>query len=186
MQGVHLRQRIGMDDFHAMCTPEPWPQQFIDAQIDKQRRCVRGLMGLIRDLCQRLGVPFRQALAEPETAGTALAVAHSVDDVNKYKGALVKAKEKTLPELFAKVKEQHEQMATWMKAELIPAQAEMRAVQEVTQVIEGKIHTVELYAGLQEELVQVHPSHAAHALHGRGVSGPVQGGRDGLRGYFRL
>jgi uncharacterized protein YacL (UPF0231 family) len=155
MEGVRLHQRIGMDDFHAMCVAEPRPQQFIDAQIDKHRRNVRGLMGSIRDLCQRLGVPFRQALAEPETAGTALAVAHSVDDVKKYKGALVKAKEKTLPELFAKVKEQHEQMATWMKAELIPAQAELRTVQEVTQAIEGKIHTVELYAGLQEELVQV-------------------------------
>jgi len=78
-----------------------------------------------------------------------------VDDVKKYKNALVKAKEKALPELFAQVKEQHKQMATWMKAELIPAQAELSAAEEVTAVIEGKIHTVELYAGLQEELVQV-------------------------------
>jgi len=155
VEGVRLRQRIGMDDFYAMCKPEPQPHGFIDSQISKHRDQVRRLMGKIRDLCHELGVPMRQALAVQESSSTALAVAHSVDDVKKYKNALVKAKEKALPELFAQVKEQHEQMATWMKAELIPAQAELSAAEEVTAVIEGKIHTVELYAGLQEELVQV-------------------------------
>jgi hypothetical protein len=155
VQGVRLRQRIGMDNFHAMCKPEPQPHAFIDSQISKHRDQVRKLMGKIRDLCHKLGVPMRQALAAQESSSTALAVAHSVDDVKKYKNALVKAKEKTLPELFAQVKEQHKQMATWMKAELIPAQAELNAAEEVTEVIEGKIHTMELYAGLQEELVQV-------------------------------
>jgi hypothetical protein len=155
VEGVRLRQRIGMDDFHAMCKPEPQPHGFIDSQISKHRDQVRRLMGKIRDLCHKLGVPMRQALAAQESSSTALAVAHSVDDVKKYKNALVKAKEKALPELFAQVKEQHKQMATWMKAELIPAQAELSAAEKVTEVIEGKIHTVELYAGLQEELVQV-------------------------------
>ena len=155
VKGVRLQQRISMDVFHAMCKPEPQPHGFIDSQISKHRDQVRRLMGKIRDLCHKLGVPMRQALAAQESSSTALAVAHSVDDVKKYKNALVKAKEKALPELFAQVKEQHKQMAIWMKAELIPAQAELNAAEEVTEVIEGKIHTVELYAGLQEELVQV-------------------------------
>ena len=42
-----------------------------------------------------------------------------------------------------------------MRAELIPAQAELLTVEKVTEVLEGRIHTVELYAGLQEELVCV-------------------------------
>jgi len=155
IEGVRLHQRVAMDDFHTMCKSEPQPHNFIDAQINKHRDQVRQLMGKIRDLCHKLGVPMRQALAPQESASTALAIAHSVNDVKKYKSALVNAKEKGLPELFAKVKEQHEQMATWMKAELIPAQAELASAQGVTEVIEGKIHTVELYAGLQEELVQV-------------------------------
>lgn len=161
VEGVRLRQRIGMDDFHAMCKPESQPQGFIDSQINKHRDQVRKLMGKIRDLCHRLGVPMRHALATQESSSTALAVTHGVDDVKKYKRSLVKAKEKTLPELFAQVKKQHEQMATWMKAELIPAQAELNAAREVTEVIEGKIHTVELYAGLQEELVQVREGQSA-------------------------
>ena len=155
IEGVRLRQRVAMDDFHVTCKSEPQPHGFIDAQISKHRGQVRVLMGKIRDLCHKLGVPMRQALAVHEESSTALAVAHSVDDVKEYKNALVSAKEKALPELFAQVKAQHEQMATWMRAELIPAQAELLAAEGVTQVIEGKIHTVELYAGLQEELVQV-------------------------------
>jgi hypothetical protein len=144
-----------MDNFYATCKSEPQPREFIDTQIHKHRDQVRRLMVKIRDLCHQLGVPMRQALAAQESSSTALAVAHGVDDVKKYKNSLVKAKEKTLPELFAKVKAHHEQLATWMKAELIPAQAELSAAEEVTEVIEGKIHTVELYAGLQEELACV-------------------------------
>jgi hypothetical protein len=161
MEGVRLYQRLGMDDFHVRCKPEPDPRVFIDGQIGKHRDQVRRLMGKIRDLCHRLGVPMRQALATQESSSTALAVAHSVEDVDKYKNALVSAKEKTLPELFERVKEQHEHMATWMRAELIPAEAELKAAEGVTVVIEGKIHTVELYAGLQEELVQVREGAAA-------------------------
>lgn len=155
IEGVRLRQRVGMDDFHAACSPEPQPRAFIDAQIGRHRDRVRGLMGKIRDLCHRLGVPMRHALAAQESSSTALAVAHGVGDVKKYERALVRAREKTLPELFAQVKAEHDRMANWMNAELIPAQAELSAAMEVTEVIKGKIHTVKLYAGLQEELVQV-------------------------------
>jgi hypothetical protein len=155
VEGVRFHLRIGIDDFYDRCQAEPDPHKFIDSQISKHRDRVRGLMSQIKDLCHRLGVPMRQALAEQETASTALAVAHSVDDVKQYKNELVKAKEKTLPELFRQVKKQHEEMAVWMKAELIPAEAELKSATEVTSVIQEKIHTVELYAGLQEELVQV-------------------------------
>lgn len=155
VEGVRLHQRIALDRFHDKCSPEPQPRLFIDAQISKHRDQVRALMDTIKALCHQLGVPMRQALAMQEEASTALAVAHSVKDVKKHKDALVKAKEATLPGLFAKVKEQHTAMAVWMKAELIPAKAELQAAEQVTEILEGKIHTVELYAGLQEELVCV-------------------------------
>lgn len=156
IEGVRFRLRISLDDFHDACEAEPEPDAFIQSKVEQHRGEVRRLMENIRGLCHRLGVPMRQAIAQQESsASTALAVAHGVDDVKKYKGSLVKAKDKTLPELFAKVKKQHEAMATWMKAELIPVQAELGAATEVTEIIEGKIHTVELYAGLQEDLVQV-------------------------------
>lgn len=155
VEGVRLQARVGLDEFPGRCRAEPDPRAFIDAQIDRHRGQVRRLMDKIRKLCHQLGVPVRQALAAAEPASTALAVVHGVDDVRKYRGALVRAKDKTLPELFAQVKAQHEQMAIWMRAELIPVQAELSAAKEVTEVISGKIHTVELYAGLQEEMACV-------------------------------
>ncbi len=154
IEGVYFHNRIALDDFHDKCEPEPNPHEFIDNKIGFHKHAVRELMGKIQQLCHQLGVPMNQALAAAESS-QALAVAHGVDDVKKYKKALVKAKEKTLLELFEKVKEQHEEMAKWMKADLIPAKAELDKAKKVTDVIENKIHTVELYAGLTEELVQI-------------------------------
>jgi hypothetical protein len=155
LQGVYYSLRIALDDMPERCQSEFNPQAFIDAKIAAHRNKVKQLMGEIQRVCHQLGVPFRQALAETEAPSTALAVAHGVDNVKTYQTSLVKAKDKTLPELFEKVKAQHARMATWMKAELIPAEAELTMAKDVTKVIEQKIHTVELYAGLQEDLVQV-------------------------------
>ncbi len=156
VEGVHWNTRIALDHFYARCTAEPAPERFIAAQIDLHRTSVRDLMTEIRKICHRLGVPVRQALDQAETSSQALARAHGIGDVKRHRNALVKAKEKTLPELFSKIQEHHKAMATWMKAELIPAKAELASIQGVTGVIEGKIHTVELYAGLTEELACVH------------------------------
>ena len=164
VQGVRFRSRIALDNFYTRCSPENDPDAYIMGKVGFYKKCVRELMAEIQQVCHLLGIPLRQALAESKSDGQAsqaLAVVHGVDDVKKYGNALVKAKEKTLPELFKKVKEQHEHMATWMKADLIPAKAELSAVEDVIEVIENKIHTVELYGGLQEELVQVREGNPA-------------------------
>ncbi len=155
VEGVRFHSRIALDNFHGRCKPEPDPDTYIATKVGFHKTRVRALMGKIRQLCHQLGVPMRQALSAVEAPTQALAVAHGIEDVKAHKKALVKAKEKTLPELFEKVKAEHEQMAKWMKAELIPAMAELSAAKGVTEVIADKIHTVELYAGLQEQMVQV-------------------------------
>ncbi len=155
LEGVRWRERIAVDDLPKRCSVATEPQAFIDAKVNEHRTKVRELMGEIQRVCHQLGVPMHQALAQAEAPSTALAVAHGVEDVNAYGKALAKAKDKTLPELFKKVKEQHVHMATWMKAELIPASAELERAKGVTEIINNKIHTVELYAGLQEKLVQI-------------------------------
>lgn len=155
VQGVRFSNRLALDDFHETCTAEPNPDAFIAQKLGERKGNVRELMGQIQQLCHQLGVPYRQALAEAEQVSTALASAHSIDNVKTYSKALQKAKDKTLPDLFKQVREQHELMATWMKADLIPAYADLEQAKGITKVIEQKIHTVELYAGLQEELIQV-------------------------------
>lgn len=155
VRGVKWSWRVSLDHFHARCTTEPEPERFIQEKIGACKASVRALMEEIRRVCHRLGVPMRQALAEANASSQALAKTHGIRDVERHKQALVRAKEKTLPDLFAQIKVQHEQMATWMKAELIPATAELAAAEEVTEVIQGKISTVELYAGLAEDLACV-------------------------------
>ncbi len=155
VQGVRFHTRIPLDEFHERCKLESNPNAYIDRKVGFHKQRVREITGEIQQLCNQLGVPMRQAIATAEPASQALAVAHGIADVKAYKTALVKAKKKTLPELFERVKEEHAAMAKWMAAELIPAEAELASNKEVTQVIADKIHTVELYAGLQEELVQV-------------------------------
>lgn len=155
LQGVRFHLRIALDDMPERCLAEPDPFAFIDGKINEHKTEVRQLMGKIQKVCAQLGVPMHEALTESNAASQALATTSGVANVKEYETALVKAKNKTLHELFKLVKEQHELMATWMQAELIPAKAELARAKDVTGRIESKIHMVELYAGLQEELVQV-------------------------------
>ena len=154
-QGVRFDERISLDDIHERCVLEHDPHAFIDFKVGQHKSAVRQLMGEIQRVCHKLGVPYRQALAEAEAETSALAVVHGVGDAKSYQKSLVKAKDKTLPELFKKVKSEHEEMARWMRADLIPAEADLEQAKGVTKLIENKIHTVELYAGLTEKLIQV-------------------------------
>lgn len=154
LKGVVYHIRLALDAMPERCVAEPDPESFVAQKLRYHKGQVRELMSEIRGVCARLGVPMTQALAANETS-TALAVAHGLDDVKQYGTALVAAKDQTLPELFKRVKAQHAAMARWMNAELIPAQAELKAAEGVTEAIGNKIHMVELYAGLQEQLVQV-------------------------------
>ena len=155
LEGVRFEARIALDDFHDQCKPERDPNAYLDRKVGFHKQRVRELTAEIQKLCHQLGVPMRQAIAAAEPATQALAVAHGIGDVKAYKRSLLKAKDKTLPELFAKIGVEHKAMALWMSAELIPAKAELKATQEVTEVISDKIHTVELYAGLHEQLIKV-------------------------------
>lgn len=155
LRGARFSLRLALDDFPKRCKLEPNPTDYIDKKVGFHKTEVRKLMAEIQRVCHQLGVPMSYALAAAESPSTALALAHGTEDIKSYKKALVKLKDKTLPDLFSEVKEQHEEMAKWMKVELIPAQAELTKAQEVTSVINDKIGTVELYAGLTEELVCV-------------------------------
>jgi hypothetical protein len=153
LEGVYLSNRIGLDEFHKKCTRELDPQAYVRRRVGAAQQSVRGLLDEIQRITALLGVAPREKLAETSHEGaTALAVAHGTADIESHKTALVKAKEKTLPDLFKKVEEQHGMMATWMKADLIPAKADLARMKTSIERIDDRIHTVELYAGLEETL----------------------------------
>jgi hypothetical protein len=148
--------RVHFDEFDAQCTLEPDPDRVFQGQIDKYQAQAKALMEEIHALTAQLGIAPRAELYNTsDEQSQALVVAHGTKDAQEYKEALIKAQKKTLPDLFQKVKETHEQLARWMQGKLIPMRATTTQLKEQTKRIEDRIFTVELYAGLVESLVQV-------------------------------
>jgi hypothetical protein len=143
---------------YASCTPEPNPDEHIHKMIAMHQGRVNELLDKVKQLTASLGIgrlALDEAQAAVENKTQALVAVHGTKNVQAHKKALIKAKEKTLPELFKKVKQEHEKMALWMKAQLKPYEAEATELERKTGAINDRIFTVELYAGLIEEMVQI-------------------------------
>jgi len=149
-------QRVHFDEFNDLCVREIAPEPVIASKIAQHGDQANKLMDRVKQLTARLGIAPRAELAdESDTTSTALAVAHGTADIAEHKNALIKAKEETLPDLFKKIEEEHAEMAMWMKASLIPMAAEGSRLRKRCDAIDDRIFTVELYAGLTEELTQI-------------------------------
>lgn len=147
--------RVHIKNFDQETRFEPNPNDYIQAQIARHRENVTGLLNDVKQLTAKLGITHVALPEGPQDAGassTALAVAHGIKNVHAHKTALIKAKEKTLPDLFKRIEEEHEDMATWMKATLVPMKAQADGMKKSCEAIEQQIFIVELYAGLIEEL----------------------------------
>jgi len=148
--------RVHFDDFHEQCTRELDADRVIAGEVERHRLAVARLMDKVKQLTSRLGLtPKGELVDENEAPCTALAVAHATEDITAHKKALIKAQKKTFPALFKEIEREHKMMASWMKAQLMPLQAESSILEERTKGIKDRIFTVELYAGLIEELVQI-------------------------------
>ena len=152
--GGRCEVRLHFDEFWQRCEYVPDPQPIIDEHMLKARNRVNELMNEIKMLTARLGVGQHQALGAVDGETQAIAV-RSGEPVEQYKKALVKAKEKTLPDLFAKLRAEHETLAGWMHTQLIPLQAQTGSLDEVKGQIKDRIFNVELYAGLVENVKKV-------------------------------
>lgn len=155
--GRRYTMRVHFDRMAEAVLRREWvPDEAIESRVELHKRNVDRLMDEIKQLTASLGITPAGALPGPiDGNSTALVAAHNAEDVQAHKRALIKAKEETLPDLFKKVKEKHEAMAAWMKAKLIPMKAEAENLKERTGSIEDRIFTVELYAGLCEELTKI-------------------------------
>lgn len=155
------------------CTREPNPGPYIMQKTNAHRANVALLLGEIQELTSQLGVG-QQALGTGDATSTANATASLVrvtsdQPVKAFKDALVKAKSKTLPELFDKVSLENRFMAMWMTAELMPMRAQAaQGLQPIIEKIDNRIFNVELYAGLVETVKVVkegEPAHIAEPVH---------------------
>lgn len=148
--------RIHFDKWDEFCEFEPDPHAHLQRKITGHQDRVRELLHEIQRVTAQLGIVNRDSIADTSAESSqALAAVSSAKNVNDHKKALIQAKDKTLPDLFKLVKEEHEQMAVWMEAELLPHEAELTRMKGLTGQIKDRLFTVELYAGLSENVTQI-------------------------------
>lgn len=147
--------RIHFDEFWQRCTYVPEPDPIINGKIEKYRQLTADLMDEVKALTAKLGVAPRQEIEDGSSADVKAISVRSSEPVEAYKKALVKAEKKTLPDLFQKIQDSNSSMATWMKAKVIPLEAEAKALKKTLVLVKDRIFSVELYAGLVETATKV-------------------------------
>ncbi len=145
--------RVHFDTFNEMCKPAADADAYIQNAIKEKEARIGDLMKEVRLLTDRLGVT-RGALGAGESEGAALAL-HSSEPVHTYKANLVRAKTEELPALFKEIEEESQRLKMWMSAQMIPLKAKFASSGSVIKAIEKRIFSVELYAGLVEDVVEV-------------------------------
>src|SRR5579884_401572 len=149
LTGIQYTRRVHVDEFWTVCEWVEDPDSIIAGHIDTNQRAVNQLMEEVRELTMRLGVGSNPALG---TGSEAQALTLRRDEpMNEYKASLVKAKDETLPQLFAQIRERHTELGKWMNARLIPMKAQAKALEPAIKSVEERIFSVQLYAGLVEE-----------------------------------
>lgn len=150
------RERIHNDEFWQRCEFVSEPEMLLRGNAERCRRELDGLMEDVKQLTSLLGVSPSQALGSGEAQETSMVLASAVTaSASEYKTALVKAKEETLPALFEQIKGKSEEYAMWLSASVIPMRAEAAALKPAIKRVENRIFSVELYAGLCEEVEQI-------------------------------
>lgn len=150
------RYRVHLDEFEKETRPELDADGVISERLASISRETAELMARIAEITARLSIAPGQAGLPSGSETKALATLGPADgDFRSYGKELVRAKDKDLPDLFKRVEELHEEMATWMKANLIPMQAQVEAGKKSIGAIEDRIFSVELYAGLTERVAQL-------------------------------
>lgn len=147
--------RIHFDEFWDLCKFEPQPDAVIEKKIAQYQREVGQLLGRVKEVTAQLAItPSPMLNGAGETQALALRGQNN-PDMKEYGAALVKAKEKTLPDLFKEIERANESMAEWMTAKVVPLKAQAEGLKTVIGKINDRIFSVELYAGLVEEVERV-------------------------------
>jgi hypothetical protein len=150
--------RIHLDSFRGLCAHEPNPEGVIQTNTARHQKTALAIMQEVKEVTARLmitpglGLPGARSL-EGQATSLVLSKGKSAEE---YTTALELAQEKTLPGLFEKIRQEHAEMSMWMGAKLVPLQAASDAMAPTITAIRDRLFSVELYAGLSEEVEMVH------------------------------
>ena len=146
--------RLHLKNVHEVLRFEPNPKAAIIKYVKHYQSVSQSYLNEIKEITARLGISLQPSLANhSQSAGNELMVLSGHYGVDEHKAALIKAKEVELPELFKKLKETNEEVARWLSAESLPLKAVMSEMEGSLGVIDDRIFSVSLYAGLAEECI---------------------------------
>jgi len=150
--------RIHLNEVHEKLTREPNASQIIALEVSTLKTTLDRTLEEVRELTHQLGLPDNSRIgtnkSEPTGESREIAMINGASDVNDHKQRLAEAREKTLPDLFKKIEETNEQMASWMKAETMPFLSEAEGLKDHLKNIDDRIFNISLYAGLLETIEQ--------------------------------
>lgn len=138
--------RIGFDDFNERAKPAPDAKEYLESRV-------KGCHDKIEQLTARLAriVDSFKLLPNNSNPDTYLP-SETIVDLNKLKNELVVAKEDTIPKIQEEIKEESTNLGVFMNAMTYPLQVKSEVYNEITRDIDSKIFTVQLYAGIHEEV----------------------------------
>jgi len=145
--------RVHFDNFFAECRPEPNWKQVLQDKMDDVQKQMQEKTKQLREYGQKL---FLLPLAKsplPEQGQTMLPAKVS-DEPQRYKKELVRF-EKKLPALTKEIDELAKDYAVVAKDMALPDIVRLGAIKEALSVVQDRIFTIEVYAGLQETVVQI-------------------------------
>ena len=155
--------RVHFDKLIDTLTIEEDPDSVIREECEAAQLDVRTLLRKARLLLEGLGIKDKRLLQSAPEETSALAVASGTADPQEHKRALIKAQDEDLPEIFKKVKEANENLAMWAGARCLEMTAAVGAVKSKVGEIKGRVRTVQLYAGLAEDIELVREGDPAPA-----------------------
>ena len=162
LEGIKRRQsqyvtRVHYDDVEKILQYEPNGESVIETNIANASRQIAVLTGKIKELMSDLGIRDEVLGIEgpvvEDTTNAIVAISNG-DGIKNYKKDLVKAKEKTLPNLLEEIKKQSEELSAWTSARVVPIEAAIKPLNSIIDSVNTRIFNVELYAGLVEQLIK--------------------------------
>ncbi|PNE59840.1 hypothetical protein A8H39_01445 [Paraburkholderia fungorum] len=159
--------RVHLDDYWTDLRREADPDAVISGRLGHWQARTKALVTEIHSLTQRLGVTSSRAIAAGSapagSTGSSLMALSGQDNLKAYKGALVAAKDKTIPDLYKDLENANEQLTIWAKASMLPLKASITPMRETIATIDDRLLTFGLYAGISEQAVRCSEGHAADA-----------------------
>ena len=151
----HTTCRVHFDEFLAECRPEADARKVLQDRMDDVQAKMREKTRELTEQGRKLYLlPRGKAEVAPEPDAGSMLPAKVADEPKRYKKELTKFQKK-LPELTKEIDELAKDYAVVAKDMALPDLVRLGAIKDALSVVEDRIFTIEVYAGLQETVVQI-------------------------------